>query len=162
MVVEPNKEVSSVALGRRINSSYILTFIMQNNLTTDPELTSSQIAGEELLVFVGYSEDARDEANAIKELEGKLQSEIHYLRTMGPMPFVNVKIWTWKDDAKPIVGGQSAVVDDALLRSKIAVFVFKERVGTTTKSEIARIRMIPRPSALFLHSFQETLPEKSM
>jgi hypothetical protein len=66
------------------------------------------IAQDVLVVFVGHSDDASEEAKVICDLRSDLQKELDSrLEVMdAEPPFKKVKVWEWRDDAKPIIGGQ--------------------------------------------------------
>lgn len=106
-----------------------------NTLTQD-------FADDVLLIFVGHSDDASSEANAIVDLEATLRRDFQgMLKTGGHRaPFRSLALWEWTYDASTATGGQEAVVTPALGRAQIAIFVFKERVGKVTWQELEQAR----------------------
>jgi len=95
-----------------------------------------------LVVFVGHSDDAREEAESIVGLQSELQTEIE--KRLEVMPkggrFTKVKIWEWRSDAKAVVGGQGVAITPFLKQANVAIFVFKTRVGAVTWSELNEFR----------------------
>lgn len=88
---------------------------------------------EVLLIFLGHSSDADDCADAIYSLESELQRHLDQHLSVTPnLPFKRVRMWEWRKDGLPRVGGQDEVVAAALKRANIAVFVFKERIGAVS------------------------------
>jgi predicted HTH transcriptional regulator len=95
----------------------------------------------ELIIFVGHSQDASAEADAVKALEAEFQRELK-ARTefLKPPPFTSVKVWEWNSDAGGRSGGQQELIDPFLEIAHFAVFVFKERVGRETWKELQKCR----------------------
>lgn len=95
-----------------------------------------------LLVFVGHSSDADEEAKAISALERDIQCELNArLEVMPDRPrFTKVAVWEWNSDASPYVGGQAHIINPYLNRANIAIFVFKERIGEVTWKELDECR----------------------
>jgi formylglycine-generating enzyme required for sulfatase activity len=90
---------------------------------------------KEILIFVGYSSDAKEEALAIRALESDLQ------KYLGNDPqYHKIKIFNWEYDAKLGTGGQKHAVDPFIKKANIAVFIFKERVGAGTWEELTSLR----------------------
>ena len=91
----------------------------------------AQTSSDVLVIFVGHSEDVSEEAREICALSSNLQKELDdRLEVMEPEPrFKKIKVWEWRDDAKPIVGGQDKAIAPHLKESHLAVFVFKERLA---------------------------------
>lgn len=107
-----------------------------DRLTTKPEPGS-----DVLLVFLGYADDARAEAEALRGLQTQLQEYLDRLITVCPdTGFRRLKIWTWEDDASSEIGGQPRVIEPSLLDAAVAVFVFKGRVGRISWAELERYR----------------------
>ncbi len=103
--------------------------------TQSGQLNSAQLfSADTLVVFIGYSDDAGAEAQAIRELQMELQRELDSFQQVARhiLPFKAVKMWDWRQDSLPLVGGPEAMIKPALRRANIAVFVFKERVGEVT------------------------------
>ena len=96
---------------------------------------------DELVVFVGHSGDARAEAEVIRKMESAFQAELrNQTRISENPPFRSVKVWEWSLDAEGKPGGQSELIDPVIDTAHIAVFVFKERIGTVTRMELERCR----------------------
>ncbi len=56
---------------------------------------------DQLVVFVGHSDDARAEADVVRDMESAFQAELHRLaEVMDQPPFHSVKVWEWSMDAK--------------------------------------------------------------
>ena len=121
----------------------------------------SEFGPEVLLVFVGHSSDADKEAQVILDLERDLLRELEHLQVAanGTLPFKTVRCWEWRNDAAPKVGGQDATITPELVRANIALFVFKERVGTVTWSELEWSRKRASPPILVLAFFPANSPE---
>jgi len=115
-----------------------------------------------LLVFVGHSSDADEEARAIRDLERNLQREFEHLQRVarGTFPFKTVRCWEWNYDAQPKVGGQDTSINPHLDRANIALFVFKERIGQVTWSELERSRR-REPPGIPVVAFFPTCPPES-
>ena len=76
-------------------------------------------ADDVLLIFVGHSDDACSEANAIVELEAALRRDFQgMLKTAAPHPSRSLALWEWTYDASTVTGGQEAVVTPALGRAE--------------------------------------------
>ncbi len=96
---------------------------------------------KELVVFVGYADDAKDEAASIKSMEGELTAELkHVTAHIADKPFHSVRVFLWGKDAESIPGGQSTLINDWIEWSQVAVFVFKTRIGNVTKDELEKAR----------------------
>jgi hypothetical protein len=97
---------------------------------------------EELLIFVGYSQDANEEAQTIRELEPSLQETLKRLKQVATSrsKYTSLKIFNWEYDAKLGVGGQSFAINPYLDRAAIAIFVFKQRIGKVTWEELEQVR----------------------
>ncbi len=124
--------------------------------------SSAEIAEDELLVFVGHSDDAAAEAEAIVSLQEKLEREFRSYRDVNGQrsPLHRFKIWDWKSDALSIPGGQEKVVKPHLDRAQIALFVFRERVGSVTWDELEKVReRSKRERVHILTFFPKSSPE---
>ncbi|MCA1568051.1 MAG: hypothetical protein LC803_20885 [Acidobacteria bacterium] len=97
---------------------------------------------DELLIFVGYSDDAKGEAQAVRELEPQLQDTLNRLNEVAAShsKYVFLKIFNWDYDARLGVGGQSYAISPELERAAVTVFVFKERIGRVTWKELTECR----------------------
>src|SRR4051812_25329223 len=92
---------------------------------------------EELLIFVGYSDDAKEEALAVRELQPRLQIRLEQLNKVASShKYSTLKIFNWEYDANLGVGGQSFAISTELKRAAVAIFVFKERMGPVTWKEL--------------------------
>jgi hypothetical protein len=94
-----------------------------------------------LLIFVGYADDAKKEANSICRLKQELQEDLDRINRHSSSSFTRVEIFDWKDDANLGVGGQEYAIDPYLERANIGIFVFKQRVGEVTWKELDKYRM---------------------
>jgi predicted HTH transcriptional regulator len=99
----------------------------------------------ELLIFVGYSQDAKEEALAIRELTAPLQEFLKNLNRVAPPPsaYSTVDFFLWESKADIGVGGQDFAIAPHLERAAIAIFVFKEKVGLVTWQELNSCRNRP-------------------
>jgi hypothetical protein len=95
----------------------------------------------ELVIFIGHSEDAKDEAHFVYGMESEFQKRLKQRigKNENP-PFSSVRAWEWNYDASGRSGGQQAIVDPVLDAAHFAVFVFKERVGPETWNELSKCR----------------------
>ena len=98
-------------------------------MSSDTQKSSPEFPSHELLIFIGHSDDASVEANAILELQSEIEKDFRLLRKpIGDRsPFRSIRLWEWTLDALATTGGQEAVVTPALDRAQIALFVFRER-----------------------------------
>ncbi|NTU45867.1 MAG: SUMF1/EgtB/PvdO family nonheme iron enzyme [Chlorobiaceae bacterium] len=105
-------------------------------------LPSPEFPQDELLIFIGHSDDATTEANAIKELQSDIDKDFRLLlKSNGNRsPYRRIRLWEWTYDALALPGGQETAVTPALDRAMIAIFVFRERVGKVTWQELERVR----------------------
>ncbi|MFZ4526149.1 MAG: signal transduction protein, partial [Chlorobium sp.] len=103
---------------------------------------SSEFPPEELLIFIGHSDDASAEANAILELQSEIEKDFRLLlKSNGHRSlFKRIRLWEWTLDALALTGGQERAVTPALDRAQIAIFVFRERVGKVTWEELEKAR----------------------
>ncbi len=110
---------------------------------------------DQLLIFIGHSDDAKAEAEAILALESRTEREFQLLLKSNRRrsPFRRSRLWEWRDSALPISGGQEAVVTPTLDRAQIAIFVFKERVGKVTWDELQKVRERSRNQRLYILAF---------
>ncbi len=96
---------------------------------------------DELVVFIGHSDDAREEAEVVKGLESALQAELKSkTELVDEPPFKSVKVWEWSRDAGGRPGGQGELIDPVIDGAHFGVFVFKERIGRITREELDRCR----------------------
>src|SRR6266853_2295998 len=100
--------------------------------------TQIDFGPEVLLIFVGHSNDTKEEIEAIRNIESKLQRELEGLLKVisDRTTFKVIRIWEWNYDATLGVGGQSKSITPYLQRANIALFVFKERIGKVTWDEL--------------------------
>ena len=99
----------------------------------------------ELLIFVGYGQDAKEQALAVCELKSALQETLKHLNQVASprSTYSTIDFFNWESDAAVGIGGQSFAVTPHLERAAIAVFVFKERVGPVTWEELNNCRSRP-------------------
>jgi uncharacterized protein YjbI with pentapeptide repeats len=97
---------------------------------------------QEFLIFIGYSDDASAEAEAIRELEPLLQDTLQRLNKVASprARYSGLKVFNWPYDAELNIGGQAAVISPHLERATVAIFVFKNRVGRITWKELESCR----------------------
>ena len=97
---------------------------------------------KELLIFVGYSKDADAEAGCIRDLEKELQGRLDTYNSVSERDtaYDRIKIFTWKDDARPGIGGQEYAIAPFLDKAAIAVFIFKSRIGSGAWVELDSLR----------------------
>lgn len=104
------------------------------------------IHNDELIFFIGFSEDAQKEADAVYKLEYRVQKELQHLRLVNsPIPFTTVKFWKWDKDASSKIGGQRVLIVPEIKRAQVAVFVFKDHIGDVTWDEISQCRSANPP-----------------
>ncbi len=118
--------------------------------TTDIEHTPSHI----LLVFVGHADDAKRQAEWVKEIESLLQKELTRRIEDRMCPFTTVDIYLWESHAPRQFGGQK-LIDAAIDRANMAVFVFRDRVGDVTKEEFYRFKQIREEGIPIIAIFPE-------
>ena len=111
-----------------------------------------EFPSDELLIFIGHSDDAAAEAGAILELKADIEREFRLLLTSNNhrSSFRRWKFWEWREDARLITGGQDAVVTPALEQAQIGIFIFKERVGKVTWEELDKARKSSRERKLHI------------
>jgi predicted kinase len=104
----------------------------------------SEFGTDVLLVFVGHAEDAVAESKAIKSLEHEFQRLLDQrIEVMREPPFSRVKVWEWEDDAKAAPVGQAGLIAPYLERAQMAIFVFRQRIGSVTWQELEQFRKQP-------------------
>jgi len=105
------------------------------------DATTISLLRRELLIFVGHSDDAKAEAEAIRGIEGELQRKFSALQTAANRSnLLPLRVFVWESDASLEVGGQQAAISPDLEKADIGIFVFKERVGRVTWQELDRCR----------------------
>ena len=62
---------------------------------------------DELLIFIGHSDDASAEAKAIKSLQSEIEKDFRRLlkSSGGHSPFKRIRLWEWSSDALATPGG---------------------------------------------------------
>ena len=131
----------------------------QNN---DAITSSEEFTEDVLLIFIGHSDDADNEAEAIRNLQPQLEKKFRQFlaHRAASSKFTSLKFWEWNHDAYSQVGGQKKVVDPALNHARIAVFVFKERAGSVTWDELERALQRSQENNMhILAFFPEGVPE---
>ncbi|MFZ4508197.1 MAG: ATP-binding protein [Fimbriimonas sp.] len=122
-------------------------------------VASQKLGPEVLLIFLGHSSDADALADEIYDLERDLQRLLdQHLSVSSELPFRSVRIWEWRKDGLPVVGGQDQVVAEAIKRANIAVFVFKERIGSVSWDELNQSRNKENPTIPVLAFFPTDSP----
>lgn len=122
-------------------------------------VASQTLGPEVLLIFLGHSSDADALADVIYDLERELQRLLdQHLSVSAELPFKSVRIWEWRKDGLPVVGGQDQVVAEAIKRANIAVFVFKEKIGTVSWEELNQSRNRENPAIPVLAFFPTDSP----
>jgi formylglycine-generating enzyme required for sulfatase activity/energy-coupling factor transporter ATP-binding protein EcfA2 len=126
--------------------------------TTVP--ASPEFPKDELLIFIGHSDDASTEANAILELQSEIEKDFRLLlKSNGYRSiFKRIRLWEWSLDALALTGGQERAVTPALDHAEIAIFVFRERVGKVTWQELEKARKGSMKSLHILAFFPENSP----
>ncbi len=127
----------------------------------DTQNATHEFPLDELLIFIGHSDDASVEANAVLELQSEIEKDFRLLLKANGhrSPFHRIRLWEWTLDALALTGGQERAVTPALDHAKIAVFVFRERVGKVTWQELEKARKGSREKSLhILAFFPETSP----
>ncbi len=118
------------------------------DLDRQSSVSTLELGTEVLLVFVGHAEDAVNESQAIKSLESEFQILLDQrLEVLEVKPFLRVKIFEWKEDAKATPTGQNGLIRPYLERAQLAIFVFRQRIGEVTWQELEQFckRPDPRP-----------------
>ncbi len=115
----------------------------------------SGFSQDELLIFIGHSDDASAEAEAVMSLRSEIDTAFReFLKVnLHRSRFRRWDFWEWRESALSIPGGQEAVVREALDHSRIAIFVFKERVGNVTWQELEQVRERSRQQRLHILAF---------
>jgi DNA-binding NtrC family response regulator len=117
----------------------------------------------DLIVFVGYSSDAKDEALAVCELEPYLRDILKGLNHAAGerSRYSHLEVFNWESDSEVGVGGQEFAISPHLREAAIAIFVFKGRVGKVTRQEIESIRNRPRDARVPTFAmFTDTPPDR--
>ena len=129
------------------------------NVEESMRKATTEFSPDELLIFIGHSDDASAEVEAILSLKREIDRAFgEFLKVNSHRsPFRRWDFWEWREDALTIPGGQEVVVRDALDHARIAIFVFKDRVGTVTWQELEEVRERSRCERLHILSF---FPEK--
>ena len=112
------------------------------HIVGDMEKQDKAYPEDALLIFVGHSDDANEEAQAILGLQVTLERKFReYLALPGVRSgFRSLHLWEWNKDASSKPGGQQTVVAPVLSQAMIALFVFKERIGAVTWEELEQMR----------------------
>jgi len=112
------------------------------HIVGDMEKQDKAYPEDALLIFVGHSDDANEEAQAILGLQVTLERKFReYLALPGVRSgFRSLHLWEWYKDASSKPGGQQTVVAPVLSQARIALFVFKERIGAVTWKELELMR----------------------
>ncbi|MFZ4526702.1 MAG: NACHT domain-containing protein, partial [Chlorobium sp.] len=121
----------------------------------DTRNATPEFPEDELLIFIGHSDDASAEALAIKALQTEVQKDFRLLlkTNRDHSPFRRIKLWEWTFDALAIPGGQETVITPALDHAQIAIFIFRERVGKVTWQELEKARERSTTQSLHILAF---------
>ena len=125
------------------------------------DLHKTEFPPDELLIFIGHSDDASAEAQAIVELQSEIEMEFELLRKVsdGRSPFRRIRLWEWSIDERATTADQEAVVTPALDHAHIAIFVFRDRVGKVTWQKLEKARKgSPATQPYVFAFFPETPP----
>jgi len=113
----------------------------------------------ELTIFIGYSQDAKVEAQLIYDMRAEFQTRMKNRLSAHPNPpFNSVNAWKWDSDAAGRSGGQDVLVTPHLAAAHFAVFVFKERVGVETWNELSKCRELTDNRPAIAAVFPAQLP----
>ncbi len=84
----------------------------------DTRNATPEFPEDELLIFIGHSDDASAEANAILELQSEIDKDFRLLlKSNGHRSvFKRIRLWEWTLDALALPGGQERAVTPALDR----------------------------------------------
>ena len=107
-----------------------------------------------LLIFVGHADDAKRQADCIRETQSLLQEELTRRIEHYPCPLTTVDIYLWESHAPRKFGGQKHI-DGAIDRANMAVFVFRDRVGKVTWQEFERFKQIREEGIPIIAVFPE-------
>ena len=89
-----------------------------SGISASATLAQNHLPDDVLLIFIGHSDDAKEEANAIFGLEQELQRELQKLRVYCPrLISTSVRCWEWEHDIELIVGGQEQTISPYIDRS---------------------------------------------
>jgi len=106
-----------------------------------------QFRRDELRIFVGHADDARELAHAVSGLVGEFERVLRQTtewprlaRIVDAPPFTSVRAWVWERDAEGRPGGQQELIDPVIDAAHIALFVFVGRVGSVSWYELERCR----------------------
>ena len=124
-------------------------------MKSNAQHVSPEFPSDELLIFIGYSDDASAEAITIYKLQSEIEKDFRLLlKSNGHRsPFSRIRLWKWNPDALAIPGGQEAVVTPALNRAQIALFIFRDRVGTVTWQELEQVRKRSKEQRVHILAF---------
>jgi hypothetical protein len=97
---------------------------------------------KQLNIFIGHADDADQEALLLFSIEGELKNEFE---NKPHFKFETIKFWEHKKDLSCMVGNQHTLIEPQLEKSLIAVFVFKDRIGDVTWSELQSFLQLSQP-----------------
>lgn len=89
-------------------------------------------------IFIGNADDAAHLVPALKRAVALVQKQVDVTLPSGQSPVL--RTFDWRTDAGTRVGGQGTVVDPAIARASVGIFVFSGRVGTVTEAELSAFR----------------------
>ena len=94
----------------------------------------------EIVVFVGHAEDADDAVRAVLDTEAELQKRLRRYCEAAKIDPLVFRYWEWRRDAESLPGGQASTITPELDAAQAAVFIFRDRVGKVTWSELDHVR----------------------
>lgn len=115
---------------------------------------------QDLTIFIGSADDAENESNTIYDLQQRIDSYLQQLNKMNDEVNIyhRVKMFYYRFNSDPLVGGQEAVITPHIKNASIAIFIFKHKVGKVTLKELDYFRQ--RPTEKRIHTLA-LFPEKS-
>ncbi len=89
-------------------------------------------------VFIGYAGDAEREMNIVKGLESEVQKYLQHEANAfsSSKIFENVDFWKWRGMTSTTAGGQKEKIDPKIKDCHLAIFVFRKKIGNTTRGEV--------------------------
>lgn len=100
---------------------------------------------KEFKIFLGYADDADKQIEVIKKLESSIdeyiKKEANELNPQGTV-FSNCKYFEWRENASLSTGGQDEKITPDIEKSDLCIFIFKSRIGHTTRKEVELARSL--------------------
>ena len=117
----------------------MITFLILP-VALNSDISNQHIMDKELKFFIGFSDDAKEEAKYIYELEKYFQKTLRRFISFKSSKYHSLRMYLWPYDAELGIGGQKMAIEPFLINSDLAIFVFKERVGAVTWEELCLCR----------------------